>query len=203
MKAIKGALRRALNALGYTVMRTSSYTALCAWRDAIQGKPNFPGGEAPPVGGDLATFKDWWLATRPINVPWNDALHFDDRVTCVTLYRTGSWQVQQFVVEPNTIVHDHVHPDVDSFECFIYGDISFRKNGEEITNTQLAAGANFGGQPYYFLETIRILPSDKHSGVFGPRGGVFLSFQKWAEGMTPTNIGNNWASDKELRNECI
>jgi hypothetical protein len=32
---------------------------------------------------------------------------------------------------------------------------------------------------------IRVRPSDKHGGIFGPAGGVFFSVQRWLNGVEP------------------
>jgi len=128
---------------------------------------------------DLEAFKQWWEHTRPFNPPIEDPVTQAGVIYGVVLYRQPPYQVQLFIMPPNSSIEDHIHPNVDSFEVFVGGDIAFRCNGETYAQNVLGA-------------SIRVLPDSWHGGVFGERGGCFLSVQKWLNGVPPTSVGHDW-----------
>ena len=98
------------------------------------------------------------------------------------LYRKGCFQVQLFTVAPNIEIPDHIHPNMDSYEVHVGGDIAFRVNGEfNNPKNNLMPGVT------------RIRPTDFHGGSFGKRGGLFLSVQHWLNGVEPSSAGEDWA----------
>ena len=128
---------------------------------------------------DLEAFKQWWESSRPINTPADNSITQAGAIYGVVLYRQAPYQVQLFIMPPNSTIEDHVHPNVDSYEVFIGGDIAFRCNGEEFIQDVLGT-------------SIRVLPDSWHGGKFGERGGCFLSIQKWLNGVPPTSVGHDW-----------
>jgi len=128
---------------------------------------------------DLEEFKNWWLNNRIINTPKDNALNFVADTYGVVMYRYKEYQVEQFIVKPNSEIKPHTHPNVDSFEVFISGDINFMCDG------------NWSG-PNVLGKTIRVKPNSYHGGLFGEQGGCFLSIQKWLNNTTPTFVGNDW-----------
>jgi quercetin dioxygenase-like cupin family protein len=128
---------------------------------------------------DLAGFKIWWEERRPFNTPTETPVMCYDAIYGVVLYRQAPYQVQLFIMPPDSFIEDHIHPNVDSYEVFLGGDIIFRCNGEEHVQDVLGA-------------SIRVLPNSWHGGKFGKRGGSFLSIQKWLNNVPPTSVGNDW-----------
>jgi mannose-6-phosphate isomerase-like protein (cupin superfamily) len=133
----------------------------------------------------LEEFKDWWLANRVINTPVNDSLNFVADTHGVVLFRHNEFQVELFAVKPNSEIKPHIHPNVDSFEVFISGDINFMCNDEWFEQNIIGS-------------TIRVKPNSFHGGLFGEKGGCFLSIQRWLNEVKPTFVGNDWA-DKESK----
>lgn len=134
---------------------------------------------------DLEAFLQWWLAVRPINTPPDNTLIYQKDTHGVVLYRQGQYQVELFTVEPNSEIVPHIHPNVDSFEVFVSGDIQFMRDGVVFDQTTLG-------------DQIRVKPHSWHGGLFGKRGGCFLSVQKWLNGVQPTFVGDDW-KDKDNR----
>jgi quercetin dioxygenase-like cupin family protein len=128
---------------------------------------------------DLAQFLEWWLVNRPINVPQNNAITQAGVIYGLVLYRQGPYQVQLFIMPPNSTIDDHIHPNVDSYEVYLGGDINFRFDGEMFAPEALGTH-------------VRVKPNCWHGGLFGPRGGSFLSVQKWLNGKEPTTVGDDW-----------
>jgi mannose-6-phosphate isomerase-like protein (cupin superfamily) len=134
---------------------------------------------------ELEQFKDWWLANRIINTPVDDALNFVADTHGVVLFRHNEFQVELFAVKPNSEIKPHIHPNVDSFEVFVSGDINFMCNDEWFDQNIIGS-------------TIRVKPNSFHGGLFGEKGGCFLSIQRWLNEVKPTFVGNDWA-DKESK----
>ena len=132
---------------------------------------------------ELAVFKDWWMALKPLNTPSIGSLSHVAETHGVVLYRQDPYQVELFNVKPNSEIPPHVHPNVDSFEVFIGGDISFMCDGVWYDQDVLGS-------------SIRVLPSSIHGGKFGERGGCFLSVQKWINGVQPKFVGDDWDDEQ-------
>jgi hypothetical protein len=128
---------------------------------------------------DLEQLLHWWRKNRAINTPTEFPTNFNTTWSGVVLYRKPPYQVQLFIVHPNSEIVPHLHPNVDSFEVFVGGDISFMHNGQWFDQNKL-------GFP------IRVKPNDWHGGKFGKRGGAFLSVQKWLNDVPPTSVDEDW-----------
>jgi hypothetical protein len=147
----------------------------------------------PLADDDLTRFLRWYMKNAgPLAfAPLLDAVHDVDGVRSVTMFRDPPFQVQMFVVPPNKIIPEHTHPNVDSYEVYVAGQIRFSKQGrwcatEEEANTAVNGLCALRGT------AIRVHPSDPHGGSFGPSGGVFLSVQKWLNGVEPTCVANDY-----------
>jgi hypothetical protein len=134
----------------------------------------------------LDVFLEGFLAGgSPIGyVPAMGAVHHIDGVTAVLWFRSDQFQIQMFIAPPNHIIPEHTHPNVDSYEVYVGGQIRFSHSGSflmpEADGMPDATGAS-----QYRGSTIRVRPADKHGGVFGPEGGVFFSVQHWLNGVKP------------------
>lgn len=128
---------------------------------------------------DLTAFKEWWMARREMNTPTADEVNFNGSLSGVVLYREDEYQVQLFIVKPNSVIEPHIHPNVDSYEVFVGGDISFMC--DDVWYEQKSLN-----------DAIRVKPSSWHEAKFGNKGGCFLSIQKWLNGVEPTSVGDDW-----------
>lgn len=134
----------------------------------------------------LAGFAQWWLASRALNPPPDGFL---TRVGCntgVVLYRQPPFQVQLFLNDPGGEIVDHIHPNVDSFEVYVTGDVFFRLNGKQLLTDEMCRQHHPVGQ------AIRILPTDWHGASIGANGGAFLSIQHWLNGVPPSSVELDW-----------
>jgi hypothetical protein len=136
----------------------------------------------------VENFCDWFLNNSSVlgGVPYAQAVWKIEDVTSILLYRKEPFQVQMFAVPEGTIIPEHTHPNVDSIEVYVGGNIMFSHSGkyvfpaEEIQPQDGPLGcANKRGT------RIRVRPNDVHGGVFGEGGGVFLSVQHWLNGVKP------------------
>lgn len=138
----------------------------------------------PPKGTLLHYLK--WILSNPIpRIPLYEAVGYVGGVTKVLWHREGQFQTQMFVMPPNYIIPEHTHPNVDSFEVYLGGQISFSHSGyfvvkENTFNKTTITGENVGN-----WSIVQVNHNDKHGGVIGEHGGVFLSVQKWLNGVKP------------------
>jgi quercetin dioxygenase-like cupin family protein len=150
--------------------RTHREVAESAWRGARAGNDH------------LRTMLEVWLSGRPIIVPERVPVAIDGNLSALVLYRTGAFQVQLFIVAPGTVVPEHCHPDVDSFEVYLGGDIAFTLDGEPCNE-----------------HVIRVTPQTWHGARVGERGGAFLSVQHWLNGRTPSTVADSWRARDDTR----
>jgi quercetin dioxygenase-like cupin family protein len=72
-----------------------------------------------------------------VYTPMKNGLVFIEGVSGIVLYRVKSFQVELFICQPNCVIPQHTHPDVDSYECFLYG-MKFTHSGETIIDHEEA-----------------------------------------------------------------
>lgn len=128
---------------------------------------------------DLEAFLHFWMANKPIMPPETTPTNQNGNLSGCVLYRDGPYQVQLFIVKPNSEIEPHIHPNVDSYEVFVSGDINFMC--DDVWMDQ-----------YKFGSYTRVRENNYHGGKFGKRGGCFLSIQKWLNGVEPTSVGEDW-----------
>jgi hypothetical protein len=120
--------------------------------------------------------------------------------TC--LYRDGPWQVEMFTYPASASggeIVDHRHPNVDSVEVHVVGDIYFRVNGRQIATRQQYEMTDERGRQLAAGQSLRIKPRDWHGATIGPRGGTFLSLQHWLNGVEPSSVGLDWEGSPLIR----
>lgn len=137
---------------------------------------------------ELEQFCDWFLKNMPVlgAVPFEGAVSKIEDVTGILLYRQGQFQVQMFAVPEGTIIPEHTHPNVDSIEVYVGGNIRFSHSGKYVYSEEELRPKD-GPLHCAFKrgQIIRVRPNDLHGGVFGKGGGVFFSVQHWLNGVTP------------------
>ena len=135
----------------------------------------------------LERFVQWFLYESPRFglIPAHDSISYIEGVTSVLWYRQGQFQVQLFVVPPNHVIPAHIHPNVDSFELYLGGEIQFSKEGEYVISAEEALAIGQFGEAAMRGKMIRVRPHEWHGGVFGEAGGVFMSLQHWINGVKP------------------
>tara|TARA_R100000541_G_scaffold930_2_gene4771 strand:+ start:1171 stop:1686 length:516 start_codon:yes stop_codon:yes gene_type:complete len=145
------------------------------------------------VDDDLKQFKDWYKKNNTINIPHDKPLMFIDGIMGITLYRKGQYQVQLFICEPNNIITEHSHPNIDSYEMYLWG-MEFSHLGKPIINKEMSLmeRRNKPGEPRWKGFTLRILPGERHDAKSSIHGGAFLSIQKWLNNIKPSHVSEDW-----------
>ena len=146
-----------------------------------------------PTQDELSNFANWYLTSGEIDriyTPFKNPLLFIEGVSGVVLYRVKPYQVELFICQPNLIIPEHTHPDVDSYELFLYG-MKFTHSGETVMSKDDALEEE-NGYPLNAYQTIRVKPNDLHGGTASDKGGAFISIQHWLNDVEPTHVSSNW-----------
>ena len=142
---------------------------------------------------DLKEFKNWYLKNNTIQIPYNNPLMFIDGIMGITLYRKEQFQVQLFICEPNVIIKEHLHPNIDSYEMFLWG-MEFTHKGKTIINKQMAL-LERNNMPRCSNWTLRIKQNELHGGQSSNKGGAFISIQKWLNNIKPSHVSEDWTGN--------
>lgn len=124
-------------------------------------------------------FADWYkLNNYPIKPPFEDPVYVTDISYSYVLFREGQFQVELYLVRPNTASPEHSHPGIENIVLLWGGDIG------HTTNT--ISPAIFG------LTGPTIRDNATHALHAGNKGCAVLSIEKWADGKKPTSVSINW-----------
>ena len=144
----------------------------------------------------LTEFKDQYINSDKFNkiqVPFNEPLMFVEDITGLVIYRKGQFQVQLFICVPNCFIPRHRHPNVDSFELFLYG-MKFDHSDQTVIDNDMAMEQH-QGMPKHQYKTIRVKPNEWHGAIASKNGGAFISIQHWLNGVKPTHVGADWQGE--------
>lgn len=147
----------------------------------------------------LEAFADWFLA-RPIDLlrpPIHGVYHYGELMS-VVLYRAAQFQAELFIVQPNPTERcgQHGHPDIDSMEVAISGELCFILDRRPIMPRKVSNAVAEDGALQLYGHRVRVRPGQAHTAIVGPQGGCFLSLQHWLNGVSPSSIGLNWSGEE-------
>lgn len=140
------------------------------------------------------------MTLRP---PYDGVRQYTDEkcsLSSVVLFRQGPFQVEMFTVLPReggSIVKEHGHPNVDSYEVYLCGEIKFTLQGKRVYSDEMVLQKSHDGSALLCGQSIRVPPNVYHGGIFGEKGGSFLSIQHWLNG-TPTSVGLDWEGEAHV-----
>lgn len=152
---------------------------------------------------NLTDFARWFLqqpvgSLRPPQVPGSQlVLDGGAAVTGSVLYRDPTYQVELFHVhagDEQTSIPSHRHPNVDSYERFVSGELAFIINGQVVASTLEPGWDESRAQIL-----LRVRPRDWHGATIGPMGASFLSIQRWVNGVEPSGVAYDWEGPSHVR----
>jgi hypothetical protein len=150
----------------------------------------------PAVFDELTSFLNWALTPGTIPmigaIPLQGATHRIEDVTSVTWFRQPPFQIQMFIVPAYYVIPEHTHPNVDSYEVYLGGQIRFSHSGRFLYPPEHVT-ADDQGLASLRGKIIRVKPGDKHGGTFGAEGGVFMSVQHWLNGVEPHCVASDYS----------
>jgi len=129
----------------------------------------------PVAEPNVRDFAHWWLTHKPIQCP-GGAISRIGKISGITLYRNGQFQVQMFIGEPLSSAPKHSHPNIDSVEVVLSGELILDEAG-----TAIKPG-----------DVVPVAPGEFHVARAPKEGVCFLSIQKWLNGVNPTSVVDDW-----------
>lgn len=145
------------------------------------------------VPAELAAFLQSYFSGESIALrPPHAAVRFVDGLTTMVLYREGRYQVELVLIAPGTIIPEHVHPDVESYEVALAGELEFYVDGRQ---TGYPRTARRDGCSRDLGKYVPVPADAPHCGRAGAAGASFLSVQLWREGVAPSSVLINWQGE--------
>ena len=153
---------------------------------------------------NVQEFKDWWTQNRPICPPFKDAIFSTDLVYSLCLFRKGQFQVELYIMKPDSLAPEHGHPNVDSLFTYLGGHMEFRREGFEFYDLSAEQLEQDNGTHKLFGTTGHAFDGELHSVRTAKTGGAFLSFEHWKAEREPDSVLLNWrGSPDSERHEAL
>lgn len=118
----------------------------------------------------------------------------------VTLFKKDPFQVQLWLCKSNQKSPEHTHPDIDTYEVYFGGDITFTKNGKSVQKKPQKLPNSKSSAWGWFM---RINSDVKHEAVSGDTNVSFLSIQYWRNNTPISSVEKNWKGQKFGDNHII
>jgi hypothetical protein len=153
---------------------------------------------------NLASFARWFLSQPFSSIrPQHNGVRFFQTsggwVSGIVLFRDGQFQVELFCGSGAGYFPEHKHPNVDSIEVHLCGEIAFTINGVQMFRAGEISQVLDDGSSSISGKRVRVRPGVSHGATVGSTGGAFLSIQRWREGVTPTSVGLDWDGPQHVR----
>lgn len=141
---------------------------------------------------NLAAFARWFMAQPPTSwrVPQQPIYQFDMQggaARGVVLYRDGRYQAELFIVTQSGVFPEHAHPNVDSIEVLIAGNIEFIVRGRTKFRPEVLLK-----HPPKLGTMIGVGAGVSHAAILHEGGGAFISLQRWRDDVPITSVGIDW-----------
>jgi hypothetical protein len=140
---------------------------------------------------DVYQFKDWWVENRPIFPPFKNGTFITDLAYSLCLFRSGQFQVELYIIKPNSTSPEHAHPGVDSVFMYLGGNIEFGKEDGSYNDLSLDQVEQENGTHKLFGRTAEAMDGAMHSVRTFDQCGAFLSFEHWKT-KEPDSVVLNW-----------
>lgn len=146
----------------------------------------------------LEEFTKWWLENKPFKAPFEGVSQPSNDISSVILYRDERFQVQLFIFQPHSKVTNHRHPNVNSYEHYLCGDVFFHKEGHEVLPREdFYALPDGTAAPLVNKEKsciTKVFKNRVHGATIGASGGSFFSIQEWLDGK-PRLVEDDWIGE--------
>jgi hypothetical protein len=143
-------------------------------------------------GSKIEVFTDWYIRKFGAAVPpcIFEGVRRVGKFSGLVMYRSGPYQAELWIGEPGADTGEHSHPNIDSIQFFLSGNITFFQDGKEELSGELCCAlenqmSNCHGK------MIRTPPGASHRAICGDKGGAFINFQYWPGG-TPGSAETDW-----------
>jgi hypothetical protein len=146
--------------------------------------PNPLEGVEIPEWKNVYQFAKWWCDNGSPLAPPSETVNLSDDATSFSLFRSGQFQVELYLIHPTPNLPIHGHPDVEVIKMRLDTYMTLKgkalKVSQEQASTTLYQGETHGAGKNF-----------KEQGGLDTGFGL-LAFQKWKEGLTPTTVAARW-----------
>lgn len=111
------------------------------------------------------------------------------------MYKEGQYQVECLNWPPHAIIPEHRHPDIDSYEVYIRGKISFSHGGYWIDSHPEQEKICKMRHDFF---TLKVYHDDIHGAFMGDDRSIFMSVQHWQNGVKPSTVGENYVGEYNI-----
>lgn len=124
-------------------------------------------------------------------LPASDPFAFVGNGPGMVMFRQGQFQAQLFICTPYSKVPPHAHPNVDSFEMHLGGDLYFYVDGQATLPIDHLHDRR-GAASRWWGRGVRVKRGQTHHLDVGQNGGAFMSIQHWLNDVKPTSVDFDW-----------
>lgn len=122
----------------------------------------------------------------------------------LTIFRVPPFQVQLFLFSEGSVITPHCHPNVESYECYVAGDMELTidyQDGKGLVPTTIKEfiAPDEDGRTRCNGAMLRVPAGVDHGGHVDcvtagarPVGGAFISIQYWRNGVDPSGVQFDW-----------
>lgn len=147
---------------------------------------------------ELEAYAAWFLTQSFSTLaPPHYGLTNYGHVVAVVLHRWKQFQTELLIVPPNmeAFPHEHSHPNVDSIEYHVAGNLFFTIEGKNQVPDEQVRTTKSNGSSGVNGTWSRIRDKQLHGATTDPRGAAFLSIQHWKNGVVPSSVGLDWEGE--------
>lgn len=149
-----------------------------------------------PMFDELAMFAQWYMSQN-WNIPMCPMEGYQQvgPFTGLILFREGQFQVQMWLCPPGAEAKEHFHRNVDTIQIYLSGEIWIQVNGAWHAQPDQPFGTLPDGTCSARGHWARVRPYERHLFKIGPKGGAFLTIERWVGGVTPGKMEEDWVGE--------
>jgi hypothetical protein len=146
---------------------------------------------------NLEEFANWYKEKGfPIRPPFEDPIYITDISYSYVLFREGQYQVELYLIKPDSETPDHSHPGIENIIMVWGGDLHTRINGVFMDYPkEFNARSSSGASTLFGMCGDKLTDKQTHAVITGAKGGALLSIEKWPERVKPTSVTVRWDGD--------
>lgn len=142
-------------------------------------------------------FAQWYRDNGfPLRPPFEDPVYVTDISYSYVLFREGQFQVELYLIKPNSGSGEHSHPGVENIIIPLGGDLWPSQAGWTPDMTDVLKHPSAEGTSLQFGSiSPKFTPEMTHALSVKERGGAVLSVEKWPDGVKPSSLSIVWEGE--------
>jgi len=137
---------------------------------------------------------EWFKAGKPIRPPFKDAIHTTEISYAVCLFREAQYQVEMYIMKPNSETPMHSHPNISQITMYLTGGCDFSREAGVFVSTAEYQKEKEDGSHLLLGRAMESLHNTEHAIRTNQDGGAFLVFEHWHD-KSPTSVAVEWQGE--------